>query len=52
MPRRRRIFIEQKRNVASLKKRLRAAVEVEDFELAASLRDEIKKLDMQVVGGK
>lgn len=52
MPRRRRISIEQRRNIASLKKRLRAAVEVEDFELAATLRDEIKKLDMQGVGGK
>lgn len=52
MPRRRRIFIEQRRNIASLKKRLRAAVEVEDFELAATLRDEIRKLDIQGVGGK
>ena len=51
MPRRRRTSIERRRNIATLKQRMRFAVESEDFELAATLRDEIKKLEIQVVGG-
>ena len=46
MPRHLRSSIERKRNIASLKQRMRSAVESEDFELAAALRDEIKKLEI------
>ena len=51
MPRRKRASLERRRNIATLKHRMRIAVEAEDFELAATLRDEIKKLEIQVVGG-
>ena len=45
MPKTRRNSIERRRNIAALKQRLRTCVEAEDFELAATLRDEIKKLE-------
>lgn len=37
--------LETTRNPQELKKRLREAVEAEDFELAAKLRDELRKLE-------
>lgn len=51
MPKRKRSSIERRRSIATLKQRMRSAVESEDFELAATLRDEIKKLETDTVRG-
>ena len=48
MPRRRKSAIEHKRAVAALKQKLRLAVDAENYELAATLRDEIKKLEIHI----
>lgn len=48
MPQRKRNLLERRRNIASLKQRMKIAVESEDFELAATLRDEIKKLEIRI----
>ncbi len=45
MPRRRRSAIERRRNISALKLKLKLAVEAENYELAATLRDEVKKLE-------
>jgi protein arginine kinase activator len=45
MPRKKRNAIEKKRSIASLKQRIKLAVAAEDYELAATIRDEIKKLE-------
>ena len=46
MPRSRRNSIERRRSISSLKQKLKSCIEAEDFELAATLRDEIKKLEI------
>ncbi len=46
MPARRRTAIERRRNIAALKLKIKLAVEAENYELAATLRDEIKKLEI------
>ena len=45
MPRRYTLKLLREQKVASLRNNLRAAIELENFELAAEIRDEIKKMD-------
>ena len=47
IPLRRRYAIERQRSVDELKRKIRLAVETENYELAAELRDRIKELDLK-----
>ena len=47
MPSSRRALIDRVRSINELKARIKVAVETENYELAASLRDEIRKLESQ-----
>lgn len=47
MPSSRRALIDRVRSINELKSRIKIAVETENYELAASLRDEIRKLESQ-----
>jgi protein arginine kinase activator len=51
MPRRKKTSIDRRRTVASLKMKIKLAIEAENYELAATIRDEIKKLEISVSGG-
>ena len=51
MPRRKKASIDRRRTVASLKMKIKLAIEAENYELAATIRDEIKKLEISVSGG-
>ena len=46
MPSRRRAAIERQRSIGNMKNKLRLAVETENYELAASLRDKIRELEL------
>ena len=47
LPHKHRDRISRRNSVATMKKRLKLAVEAENYELAATLRDEIKKLELR-----
>ena len=46
MPSRRRAAIERQRAIGNMRNKLRLAVETENYELAASLRDKIRELEL------
>ena len=45
MPQKKRKALDKERSIASLKQRIKLAIAKEDYELAATIRDEIKKLE-------
>ena len=48
MPSSRRAFIDKKKALEALKADIKVAIEKENYELAASLRDKVKKLECSV----
>jgi protein-arginine kinase activator protein McsA len=46
MPSRRRAAIERQRSIGNMRAKLKLAVETENYELAATIRDKIRELEL------